>query len=422
MRRQLWWTIGMLMVMGFSFDGFAASQWELGSETLVRSFERTDDQNRQTSIMAAYQYLSVDWGNAEEGGVSVHLHGWGRKDLTGTDFYEQDPDGELLYGFLEYARPYSAISARMGRQHIFSATARDTVDGLQLSGGWSNGFSFSAYGGLPVAFSDDNGTGGDLTYGGRVAQRIGRPVEIGLSYQFISDNSLDIDKTAAVDLTTLLGDNFTFNGLSAYNADTASWREHRYTLSMQWDDIGLTPSYQFFSYQDYFGNSRPSANLFHFLSETEEQIGIAGIEGHYTGWALLDIGLRVRQYTYALRSESATYWAGLVNLNGPANIQTGLEAGRMDGGSDDNRYDLYRGYLLWPEPFAGMNGGQISLDLLYLAYDAPIFERDSSLTISLAADRPFAHEMVVLRFRLDYSRDPYFDEDLQALLSLLINI
>ena len=95
-------------------------------------------------------------------------------------FFEDDTDGELLYGYVEYARPSYGVNLKLGRQHVFEGVANENVDGLRVAGAITPYFVYSAYGGLPVAFDSENGRDGEedpreeevFRIGGELAERL----------------------------------------------------------------------------------------------------------------------------------------------------------------------------------------------------------------------------------------------------------
>jgi hypothetical protein len=105
------------------------------------------------------------------------------------------------------------------------------------------------------------------------------------------------DQRAGVDLSINVSDWLTIQGLSSFNLDSEDFREHNYSAGFRFNDIILEPAYQYFSYQDYFGNSTEQNNLLHFLKDTDEQVTIAGADLQYQGGLPLRLTGRYNQYT-----------------------------------------------------------------------------------------------------------------------------
>ena len=203
--------------------------------------------------------------------------------------------------------------------------------------------------------------------------------------------------------------------------ETEDWREHNYAVALRFSDFTLEPVYQFFSYQDYFGNSTEEDNLFHFLRDSEEQVTIAGADLQYQGTLWLRLAGRYRQYTYDLREEEAAYYALLITLDLPEGSQLGGEAGRMDGETDDNIYSLYRAYFYWFDPFKVGRTSFISGDAIFQEYDAPVFGKDSATNYSLSGGIRFFDDALEVKLTGAYSEDPYFDDNLEGILTIQLN-
>jgi len=412
----------------FCFAGSPAycAQWEITSETIIRTFERErlsgplgSIRGEKKFLLPAYEYLGVDYGDSETGGFSLHMYGWGRKDLAGSDFYQDDPDGELLYGYIQYAKPYSQLRLALGRQHIFAGVANESFDGLMVSTGLGTYFSATAFGGLPSSFAEDNGRDGDFIYGARVAFRPTAVYEIGLSYQMLEDDGRTIEERAGLDLALNVGSWLNFSGMTSYNIETQGWREHSYTAQIRHKSLQLEPSYQYFQYKDYFNVNSQRTSLFGFLADSDEAVNIAGADLLWQARDFLQLGLRGRRYAYDLRREDAYYYAGLVTLIANGGSQLGLEAGHMDGDTPENIYTLYRAYAYWQNP-GQFSGAFLSADLLFQDYEASVFGKNSAVHASLSGGYSFAEDTYQAKLSGIYSNDPFFDKDFGAVFTLLI--
>jgi hypothetical protein len=406
--------------------GALGADLDLRSETLLRALERDTTEGEDRFVLPIYEYLRIDYQNLEEGGLSIHLYGWGRKDLAESDYFDEDGDGELLYGYLAYARPYGSFSARLGRQHIFAGVTNETVDGLKMAADLGSHFSVSGFAGLPAAYSEENGSGGDTLYGGRLAHHLGRAYQIGASYSKITDDGEDIAETTGVDLTADLTTHLSLNGLSAYNVDTQVWREHRYDAVLRMGALHLSPRYHQFEFQDYFGSSSsdgdpPEAGSpFRFLGETDETLTLYGTDAEVPLGARLILGAKVTKYHYDQRDEDALYAAALVTLDRNSEFELGAEVGQMRGDSDDNRYWLYRSYLYWQLGTKILTETFISADAQLVDYEAEIYGKSQAQFYSLGVGGDVVPGLITLNLALNYARDPYYDEDVSAILSLLL--
>jgi hypothetical protein len=396
-----------------------AGRISVKSQTTLRAFERQSlerdtNQGEDALVLPLYQYLQLDCGDAEDGGWSFHMYGWGRTDLTDSAYFEDTMDGELLYGYLEYRRPYSALLLKLGRQHIFAGVTDQSVDGLQAAAGLGEIITATLFGGI-TSGSDDSSA--DTTYGGRLVLHPMPRYELGLSYQS-TDLEGDPDNRAGLDLSFNWSDWLTLQGLSSFNLETEDWREHRYSALLRLKNAVLEPSYHTFSYQDYFGTGKEQSNLFHFLADSEEQITIFGADLQWQGSGSVRLGGRYNRYSYDLRQESAEYYAALLSTDFSGGSQVGVEAGRMDGGTADNIYTLYRAYFYCIDPFGLSGPAFISGDGIYQAYDTPVFGEDSAVNFSLSAGIHLVNDSFVLQLTGLYSQDPYFEENVEGLVTL----
>jgi hypothetical protein len=392
-----------------------ADNLHFSSQTTIRTFNRDTEAGNDSPVLPLYQYLGLDFEDAEEGGWSLHAYGYGRKDLADSGFFEEDADGELLYGYLEYKKPYSALGLKLGRQHIFAGVTNRSIDGIEIAAGWADIISAALFGGVTASSEE---TSSDTTYGGRIALHPQPNYELGLSYQKIDTQGV-ADNIAGADIFFSHDDWLTLQGLSSINLESEDWREHSYSAALRYNSAVLEPSFQTFSYKDYFGEGTEQNNLFHFLKNSEEQITIVGADVHWQGLEALRVGARYNVYRYEVRQEAAAYLAALLSVNLPGSVALGFEAGRMDGDTPDNRYNLYRGYFHWDDPFLLKTSAFVSADAIYQDYEEMIFDKDASLSLSLSSGMHFLDDRLELKITGLYAQDPYFDEDIQGIVTLL---
>jgi hypothetical protein len=395
----------------------AAKKLEVSSETIVRIFERDTEPLANIQVIPVYEYLQIDYGDTEVEGFSVHLHGWGRTDQGDGGFFEEDNDGELLYGYVEYARPSYGVNLKLGRQNIYEGVANDNVDGLRVAGVITPYFVYSAYGGLPVAFDLENGRDGDIIWGGRVAHRLKAKYEVGLSYKIIENDDDPVEEMMGIDLFAGLLSNLEFYGFSAKNLDTGDWAEHSYEARFNIKDLYIRPFYQRYRYADFFIDDKDSSNVFGFLKDSNEILSVAGGDAFWREIKNVDLGATVKHYDYDLREETALYYSGQLTVTFGGQTQAGGELGRMDGETDETRYLLTRAFFYWDRPL--VSGGFLTGDAVYVNYDEEIFGKDYSLFISLGTGMKFFNDALQTKISGDYSDDPFFDEDVRGMLTII---
>lgn len=393
----------------------ASGTFNLKSQTTFRDFQRDTPKGDNLAVMPLYQFLQMDYGNTEQGGWSAHAYGWGRYDMADSAYYEKSADGELLYGYLEYSKPYSELRLNLGRQHIFAGVTNQSVDGLRLATGLGKSVTAMAFGGVTATSSESSS---DLTYGARLALHPQLFYELGLSFQQ-TDVEGDPDEKAGVDFHFNWSEWLTVQGLSSYNIDTQDWREHSYGAALRYKAAVLEPGFQMFNYKDYFGTGNERNNLFHFLKDSQEQITIWGADLEWMGAAPVRIGARGKQYAYAVRHDSANYFGGLLSFDFRGGSQVGAEVGRMTGQSADNTYMLYRAYFYWSNPLRLSRSFYFSGDGIWQNYDVPVYGKDSAKNYSMSMGKRFWEDRLELKLTGLYSQDPYLKDDVQGICSVI---
>jgi hypothetical protein len=393
-------------------------QVEISSETILRAFERDTDKKDDALVAPAYQYLRLDLGALSEAGLSFHMYGWGRYDFNDSEFFEDNPDGELLYGYLEYNRPDLGLNFTLGRQHVMTGIINNSIDGLGLKSALTPYFKFALYGGAPGELSSEDGRSGDSIWGGRVAGHKAAEYEIGLSYKNKNSDGDDDEEMVGIDFFADLPLNVNFFGLSSYNLDTKGWGEHSYEVRFDISDFYFRPFYQRFRYEDFFNTNDNSANPFRFLAETGEILSSVGSDFTWQPINQVALGAKLSLYDYDLRDDNAFYFEGNANWNLNGLTQIGGQLGRMNGDTDETRYILTRAFFYWNMPSILSRLGFITGDVIYVHYDEKVFDRDYSLWFSLGSGMRFLDDALEIKLSGDWSRDPFFDSDIRGLLKI----
>jgi len=407
----------LIMLLGILPAYSLSAEVVVKSDTIFRFFERDTAVERDAAVLPGYEYLQIDAGQLSDYGLSFHLYGWGRADFADNDYYDDQTDGELLYGYLEYRQKANRFGARLGRQHVFEGVANEAIDGLRLSGDLGDYFALSLYGGLPVGLDSTQSRSGDSIFGGRLSHRLGTHYEIGVSYKIIDNDSETAEEMLGFDLSAFLPADLSFFGSSAYNQETEDWAEHSYELRIPLGSVLLKPYYQHFSYEDYFSTGANAVNPFRPLAQSAEELTAYGVDAL---WKLDDawtLGGKVKLFDYDQQDKAETY-SVLLSWQGDNLTQYGGEIGHTTTGDADNDYTLVRlyGYCdamadrFWIDFF--------SADLLMAYYDKAIYGEDSSLFLSLGGGKRFMDDALSVKLSGDYSQDPYFDDDLRGMLTM----
>jgi hypothetical protein len=395
-----------------------AAELSIKSDTVFRAFNRDTLTKTDATVLPAYEYLQVDIENPDAPGLAFHLYGWGRADLGDSGYFEDSSASELLYGYLEYTREQARFSARLGRQYVFEGVANDSIDGLRLSSDLGRYFSGSIYAGQQVALADENGRSGDSIYGFRFANHLQGRYDLGISYKKIRNDSTDAEERAGLDLAAYLPYGINLYGNSVYNLISEDWAEHSYELSAAIGPVSVRPYFQLYQYNDYFNTGDNSANPFRFLAESGEELRVIGTDLTLpvgSSWVLVGKG---KTYDYNNLNDSSQYFGAQATWSGEERGQIGVEFGFMTGDSAKNKYNLVRVFTYWDELADILPLSFISADLVYVGYDEPIYDQDSSLFASIGAGKAFMDEALELKLSGDYSKDPYFDSDLRGMLTV----
>ncbi len=388
------------------------------SETLLRMMERDTDKGTDKTVLPAYEYVQADLGALGNENLSFHFYGWGRLDLADSAYYEDTEEGEILYGYLEYADKKANFKARLGRQNVFAGVANEVVDGLHLSSDLGNYLSGSVYAGQPAALDRENGRAGDVIYGGRIAHHLSSFYDVGVSYKQIKNDSKTAEEMLGVDLGLYLPYGVSICGYSNRNLETEGWGEHSYELRFNLGDFAIRPYYQMFHYNDQFGTGANAGNPFAFLAASGEKLTIGGGDVIYRGLESWDLGVKFKSYTYDLRNDSSEFYSLLATHHDKAGNQIGAEVGVMTGDAPENEYTLLRGFFYRTGLPEYLPLDFISGDVVWANYDQDIYNKDSSLFVSLGVGQKYLDEALEIKLSGDYSDDPYFDKDVRGMLTL----
>jgi len=402
--------VGLLLAPGWG----AAGQLEVNSHSSLAFFERDTTTDTSSTLIPFYEYLGLNYVTDDEA-LSFYGYGWGRLNLTDNDYYSEKNDGEILAGYLKYSFDKANTSMMLGRQQMFSGVAHaSSLDGLSMQAALGTYFDISLYGGSPVALTED-GRSGDSILGGRIANYRSGLYELGLSYKKTRNDSTDDDEILGLDLSLNLPYTIGFSGFSSFNMLTDSWAEHSYEMRVQAGSFQIRPYLQLFQYDDYF-SSTDSPNPFKLLATTGEELTVIGAEVDWFGAESYEVNLKAKNIDYDLQGDSSQYFSGLLIKHLEDLCQVGIELGVMNGDTSYNDYLLGRAFVYWTKLPESFPVEFISSDLILVNYGEDIYGQGNSTFISLGAGKTFLDKALALKFSLDYSKDPYFDNDFSAKL------
>lgn len=410
----------LLLVSGFGSSA-SATMVRMNSETIVRYFEQEWPTGETKRGIPAYEYVQLDVGQLDQDGVTGHAYGWGRYDFG--DFYEDETQGEILYGYLQYRLSAYNFSARLGRQSVFEGVSGTSFDGLQIGSDLTPYFTWSGYAGQPVTLEIVNGRSGDRVWGGMLSHHAGGYYNVGVSYKRVDNDGEKEEELIGIDSSlTALGP-LSFFGKSVRNQVTKSWQQHAYEARLTLGGLLLKPIYQRVDYNAFFDRKVDTSTPFSdplgglpALGDSNEVVTIVGGEASWQTDSMLSLGAKYKDYDYDVREQKARYYAVLATLRWSGLSQVGAEAGRMDGDVDKDRYTLGRVYAYYE--FAPIF---LTADGVYAKYGEKIFGDlgdDRSIFAALGGGARFFGDSLQVKVSGEYSKDPYTAEDVRGLFAL----
>ena len=177
----------------------SATAWgqevSLYGTTMAEIWKQKIPGSSEGTFTPATQYLGIDATKLGSDSLSLHLFGWGVKDLgSSPTIYNGSATGAssggyLNYGYLQYRFDQANAEIKAGRFTINQSTGFEQVDGVSARTDLRGGFSISAFGGKPVLYHTQNPASQsdynfqqDFIFGTRLAWRLPQVTEIGLSY------------------------------------------------------------------------------------------------------------------------------------------------------------------------------------------------------------------------------------------------
>jgi len=193
-----------LVLLGTLFTVAApAADLNVTTTTIAQQWKQDTPGFDKANFLPATEFLGVDATGLGSQNLSLHLFGWGTRDLQDPSSVEGKGTGNLTYGYLQYNFDQANAAIRAGRFIITQGAGNEQLDGISARTDLRGGFNISAFTGAPVAYKNlsanpqaEIGNQQNMMFGTRLGLRLPRTVEIGVSYlQDGSNTSIEASAT-----------------------------------------------------------------------------------------------------------------------------------------------------------------------------------------------------------------------------------
>jgi hypothetical protein len=387
-----------------------ALELKLNSRTYLNTREDADN----NKIVPLHEYVDLRITKIANTDVSFELGGWLRKDLTGTDSFDNKSfNSDLQYAYFEIPTETIKGIVKAGRIPVVEGVALvELVDGVYIHTAPFDGLGLSLYGGVPVE-TDKDDRGGDYIYGSRISYSLSSLYTIGLSYLKERNDSDDFREEAGLDLSIRPMKNLDIYGRSFYNVDTSGWMEHSYYIKYTYSSFNLAAEISWYDYENQFSATTNEAFKFdeELINPDEELLVLGG----KIGYSILD-GLNLvvdyKKYSYDIQG-NADYYGAKVRYENTENWGLGISIHRMDGDEEELKYLETRAYL-----YANIWNTDFSLDMINHHYDEERNDVNNAYEIAFAATKDLTDNLR-LGADLSYAHNSEFDSDFRTFLKLL---
>jgi hypothetical protein len=180
---------GVVLLATLASAGAWAQEVGANSTTLLQYRKQDTPGFASSRLVPATEFLGVDATHLGSDALSLHLYGWGYKDLGDPSTPRGKSGGDLSYGYLEYRFPQANAQLKAGRFAATQGGGVEQVDGVSARTDLKGGFNVSAFGGRPVRYRAQQGSQQtdynlqhDFIAGTRVGLRMGPVGEVGVSW------------------------------------------------------------------------------------------------------------------------------------------------------------------------------------------------------------------------------------------------
>ena len=179
----------VVLLATFVSAGAWASDFNAYSTTMIQLSKQTTPGFDTAHLAPATEFLGIDATKLGSDALSLHLFGWGFKDLGDPSTPYGKSGGDLSYAYLEYRFSQANAMVKAGRFTVNQGGGVEQVDGVSGRTDLRGGFNVSGFFGAPVRYrtaepQDQTAYNkqSDLIYGARLGLRTGPMGEVGVSY------------------------------------------------------------------------------------------------------------------------------------------------------------------------------------------------------------------------------------------------
>jgi len=241
-----------------------------------------------------------------------------------------------------------------------------------------------------------------------------------MSYLKEKNDGKDFRKEEGLDLWIRPLSKLELMGTSSYNAETKNWMQHQYHAAVgpfAWFRLNLDASKTW--YKEYFSAVNNTQSMlmsaFSFTNiDPNEIVTMTGGSIAITIGGPITVIADYRNYDYQVLNDSATYAGGSIVYTG-AGFGAGAALHRMNGPSDDLRYDEQRVYV-----FKKVAKADMTLDFVHVAYEQSINGISDAYTGTAAAGYTFSPKARIVA-DVEYVTNPDVIREVRGMLNFVYN-
>ena len=399
--------------------GASAADLSLSSRTYLLFYEREYAGGKKNQYAPLYEYLSTDAYDIGGKPVSFHFYGWGRVDL-GEDTGDNGTSGEVGALYMEYRHPEGNAQLKLGRFFMTEGAAVGILDGGFAKVTTPVGLGFSAYGGVPVEYSNvSTEDGGSSVWGGRVFFAKSGFAEIGASYLKESGKfqGKDLEMWGG-DLWLRVVDGVELTGQATYNQSESELAYQRYAVRIvPGSRFDIAAGYESYTYKGLFQGALNPAFLSPSVNLADKVSSIFGVlDWEFVPAWTLEISAKTLDHKESDPGDAYRAGVGLRYAYNDKKDVAGLSAAFVSADQAENEYQEYRGFASWSQGKLRM-----TMDALTVQYKQAINgKKDQYQVVGTVGYQLLAS--LQISGNVTYTQSPDFEEDWAGLVRFNLDL